>query len=162
MPIRFATPDDIPALVELGRRMHAITRFRCYSYDEARVAAALRKILGERSRYACFVAEGAGGAIAGALIAVLERHIFSEALVASVMHFDVLPEKRMGGYAVKLLVALERWAANRNAAEIALGVNSALNGDAITTFAQRIGFSHVGGNYVRRLTGSHARKPTRN
>ena len=46
-------------------------------------------------------------------LAVLERHIFTEQWTASVMHYDVLPERRMGGYALRLMKAFEQWAANR-------------------------------------------------
>lgn len=157
MPIRFAIPEDIPALVQLGKRMHSLTRFRRYDYDERRVAAALRLALVEhRARYGCFVAEGAGGELAGALLAVLERHIFSEALVASVMHFDVLPEKRMGGHAVRLLAAMEKWAANRGVAEIAFGVNSGVGEEAVNRFARKAGFVPVGNNFVKLLGSPRA------
>jgi len=153
MPIRFATPEDIPALVQLGKRMHAITRFRSFSYNEARVAACLRVALVEqKNRHACFVAEGAGGQLAGVLLAVLERHIFSDQLVASVMHYDVLPEKRMAGYGVKLLRAFEAWATRRGVAELFLGANSAADEGSPTQFVQRLGYSRVGENFAKLTT----------
>jgi hypothetical protein len=36
--IRFAQLSDVPASVQLGKHMHAVTRFRSMVYDEARVA----------------------------------------------------------------------------------------------------------------------------
>lgn len=152
MPIRFATVADIPALVALGKRMHAITRFKRFTYHEERVTKALHDAF-ERGngRYVCFVAEGSGGQVAGALLAVLERQIFSELLTASVMHYDVLPEKRMGGYGVRLLKAFETWAANRKVAEIAFGVNSGADADAVGRFASKMGFEKVGENFVKSI-----------
>ncbi len=150
MPIRFAKVEDIPALVALGKRMHAITRFSRFDYREERVARALRDAL-ERGagRYVCLVAEDCNGQIVGVLLAVLERQIFSELLIASVMHYDVFPEKRMGGYGVRLLTAFERWAANRQVSEIAFGINSGVEMERVSGFAKKMGFDKVGENFVK-------------
>lgn len=152
MTIRFATPLDIPALVALGQRMHAVTRFKRFAYDEARVAAALQTALQPgQSRYVCLVAQGADGQLVGVLLAVLELHIFSEQLIASIMHFDVLPERRMGGWGVRLLRAFERWAANRKVFEISFGINSGAGHEGVGRFAARMGFEKVGENFVKEV-----------
>ena len=150
MAIRFATVDDIPALVALGKRMHAITRFRTFAFDEERVAQALRAALEKgKQRYVCFVAEDGDKQIAGALLAVLERHIFSEQLTASVMHYDVLPERRIGGHGVKLLKVFEKWCKNRKVAEINLGINSLTEMDSVGGFVRKMGYVKVGENFVK-------------
>lgn len=150
MAIRFATADDVPALVALGRRMHAITRFRSFRYDGERVAQALHAALGQgKGRYVCLVAEAGDQQVVGVLLAVLERHIFTEQLTASVMHYDVLPERRMGGYALRLMKAFEQWAANRKVAEITFGVNSGGEYAQVGAFARKIGFEVVGENFVK-------------
>lgn len=150
MTIRFATLDDVPALVEGGRRMHGLTRFRRFDYDERKVAAAFKDLITKgQHKYVFLVAQGSSGGIVGALIGVLEQHIFSEQLTASVMHYDVLPEARSGGHAVRLLKAFEQWCKNRKVLEISLGVNS---GEAIETvgrFVTRMGYRKVGENYAK-------------
>lgn len=152
MAIRFATVDDIPALVALGKRMHAITRFRVFRYDEERVTKALRSAFGVgKDRYVCFVAEDGEKQVTGVLLAVLERHIFTDQVTASIMHYDVLPERRMGGYGLRLIRAMEQWAANRKVAEISFGINSGDNFERVGAFARRIGFTCVGGNFVKAL-----------
>ena len=152
MAVRFARIDDIPALVALGRHMHGITRFSAFVYDEARVAQALRAALQDaQGRYVCLVAESQGGAVVGVLLAVLERHIFSDQITASVMHYDVLPDNRMGGWGVRLLRAFEQWAANRRVFEITFGVNSGGDHDRVGKFARRMGFEKVGENFVKGL-----------
>ena len=99
--------------------MHAVTRFRRLNYDATKVARAFADLVTRgQHKYAFLVAQNGDGRIVGALIGVLEQHIFSDQLSASVMHFDVLPEARMGGYGVRLLKAFELWAANRNVVEI--------------------------------------------
>ena len=153
MTIRFATPADVPALFQLGKHMHAITRFRTLDYDEARVAQTLTAALAQgKERYVCFVSEDSQGQVVGGLLAVLEKHIFSQQLTASIMHYDVLPEKRMGGYGVRLLKAFEQWCKNRQVVEINFGVNSADDADQLALlgrFAIKLGYSKVGENYVK-------------
>lgn len=150
MPIRFATVQDITALVEGGRRMHAHTRFKALDYDTVRVAATFRQLIEQgQGKYVFMVAQDTGGQIVGALIAVLEQHIFSAQLTASVMHYDVLPEKRMGGYGVRLLKAFEQWCKNRKVVEINLGINSLTEMESVGQFVRKMGYSKTGENFVK-------------
>jgi GNAT superfamily N-acetyltransferase len=132
--------------------MHAITRFRTMPYNEERVARLLRAALQEgKDRYVCFLAEDGDGQVVGGLLAVLERHIFTEQVTASVMQYEVLPEKRMGGYGLRLMKAFEQWARNRQVAEISFGVNSGDGYAHVGAFARRIGFQPVGENFVKTM-----------
>lgn len=150
MPIRFATLQDVPALTEGGRRMHQLTRFKVFEYNTARVMASLTQLINQgQGKYVCMVAEDGEQKIVGALIAVLEAHIFSEQLTASVMHYDVLPEKRMGGYGVRLLKAFEQWCKNRQVVEINLGINSLVEMDSVGAFVRKMGYAKVGENFVK-------------
>ena len=153
MTIRFATPADVPALVQLGKHMHAITRFRTLDYDEARVAQTLTAALAQgKERYVCFVSEDSQGQVVGGLLAVLEKHTFSQQLIASIMHYDVLPKSRMGGYGVRLLKAFEQWCENRKVAEINFGINSVeemREMQRLGNFATKMGYIKVGENYQK-------------
>jgi GNAT superfamily N-acetyltransferase len=150
MPIRFATLHDVPHLVEGGKKMHALTRFKNQPYLDERVTKAFNDLI-ERGegKYVFFVAENGDKQIVGALIGVLEQQIFSDLLTASVMHFDVLPEARMGGWGVRLLKAFEQWAKNRSVFEISLGVNSGVQAKNVGEFVMRMGYVSVGENFVR-------------
>ncbi len=151
MPIRFATLADIPALVEGGSRMHALTRFRKQPYNAQKVAQAFSDLITQgQGKYAFLVAAGADGRVVGALIGVMEQQIFCDAHTASVMHFDVLPEARMGGYAVRLLKAFEKWATNREVVEINFGINSGEQLETLGRFASRMGYTKTGENFVKR------------
>jgi len=150
MTIRFATLADVPSLVEGGSRMHALTRFRSQPFNAQRVAQAFSDLITQgQGKYAFLVAVGGEQRIVGALIGVMEQQIFSDAHTASVMHFDVLPEARMGGHGVRLLRAFEQWAKNRNAVEICFGVNSDTAVEMLGRFARRMGYEPVGENYVK-------------
>lgn len=150
MPIRFAEPKDLPALVELGARMHAMTRFRSQPFNAQKVAQAFADLMNKgQQKYVFLVAEDSQGKIAGGLIGLVEQQIFSDDWTASVMHYDVLPEARMGGYAVRLLKAFEQWAKNRKVIEITLGVNSGVDLETTGRFVQKMGYQKVGENFVK-------------
>jgi len=154
MPIRMAKLEDIPALVEGGRRMHALTRFgKHFDYNAARVTQAFTELISKgQHKYVFMVAENGEGRIVGALIGVLEQHIYSELLTASIVHYDVLPEARMGGYGLRLLKAFEKWAGNRGVVEICFGVNSGgALGERLHRFSTRLGYREVGRHYVKGL-----------
>lgn len=160
MKIRFATLNDVSACVEGGRRMHALTRFAAYDYNAQRVAQNLKAVIetGQNvKRTHCFlVAEDDAGQIIGALIGCVERHFFSDLLVASVIHYDVLPEKRMSGAGLKLLTAFRKWAENRGVFELCVGINSGVELEKMDRFLQRLGFRQTGGNYSLPLAATQA------
>src|SRR3990172_10836270 len=96
MKIRFATYDDIPPFVELARIFCANTRFRAYDYNPERMAANFKAVIDNpRGTHCFFVAEDSSGTPIGGLIGCVESHFFSDKLVASIIHYDVLPQKRM-------------------------------------------------------------------
>lgn len=70
---------------------------------------------------------------------------------ARIVHYDVLPESRMGGWGVRLLRAFEQWAKNRQVLEINFGVNSATEQDTVGRFAHKMGFEKVGENSLKGL-----------
>jgi GNAT superfamily N-acetyltransferase len=150
MPVRFANLNDVPGAVELGRRMHALTRFADIPFVPQKVEQSLQSLLTEgKGKYVFLVAEDGAAQIVGGLIGVLERHLFTEEVTASVMHYDVLPEARMGGYGVRLLRAFEGWAAKRKVVEISLGVNSGGDWQRVGQFVTRMGYAKVGENFVK-------------
>ncbi|MCX9158051.1 GNAT family N-acetyltransferase [Niveibacterium sp. 24ML] len=152
MHIRFAHPDDADAFVELGRRYHQITRFSAFDYNAEKVRRSLTELIAHKGgKYCFFVAEDAQGTPVGGLIGCIESHVFSDQLVASVIHYDVLPERRMSGAAVRLLTAFRKWAENRGAVELCAGVNSGVQTARTDRFLRKLGFSPTGGNYVLRL-----------
>jgi N-acetylglutamate synthase-like GNAT family acetyltransferase len=160
MKIRFATPADVPALAELGRKFHALTRFAAYDYNQDRVAQQLYATIEtgqKRNNTHCFfVAEDSQGQPVGALIGCVEQHFFSEQLVASIIHYDVLPERRMTGAGLRLLTAFRKWAENRGAVELNAGVNSGVHLERTDRFLRKLGFRQTGGNYSLPLTTKNA------
>lgn len=152
MKIRFATLDDIGACIELGQRLHQLTRFARYPYEPARVEQQLRQLIGigqhARRSHCLLLAEADDAQLAGGLIACIESHLFSSLPVASLIVYGVLPERRMSGAALRLMRAFVRWARQRGAVEVNAGINSALDTARSERFLQKIGFVRTGGNYA--------------
>ena len=154
MAIRFATLADVPALVEGGSRMHALTRFRNQPFSAQKVAQAFTDLITQgQGKYAFLVATGSGEQVVGALVGVMEKQIFSECFTASVMHFDVLPEARMGGHGVRLLKAFEQWARNSGALEVVFGINSGVDTERLAQFVVKMGYEGIGTNHAKQLVG---------
>ncbi|HZW23943.1 MAG TPA: GNAT family N-acetyltransferase [Gallionella sp.] len=148
MKIRFATLDDIPAFVELAPKFQEHTRFRSYEFNPERIAANLRAAIeNPRGTHCFFVAEDGEGKPVGCLIGCAERHFFSDQVVASVIQYNLLPENRMGGAGLKLLTAFKKWAENRGAFELAVGINSGTDLQQMDGFLRKLGFQMTGGNY---------------
>ncbi len=148
MKIRFATSNDIPAFVALARAFQATTRFKDYSFNPERVAANLRAAVENPNGTHCFfVAEDSEAQPIGCLIGCAERHFFSDQVVASIIQYNLLPEKRMSGAGLKLLTAFKKWAENRGAYELAVGINSGTDLAQMDSFLRKLGFEMTGGNY---------------
>jgi len=155
MKIRFGTLDDVPDFVELARIFLSQTRYKNYDFNGERLAVNLRAVIEKPNDTHCFfIAEDASGKSVGCLIGCTERHFFSDQIVASVIHYDMLPEKRMGGGGLKLLTAFKKWAENRGAHELSVGINSGANLNRMDSFLRKLGFELTGGNYSMQLKGS--------
>lgn len=138
----------------MARAFHALTRFKAYDYNPGRVAENLRAVIENPRSIHCFlVADGADGKPVGGLIGCVESHFFSDKLVASLIHYDVLPQNRMGGAGLKLLTAFKTWAENRGAYELAVGINSGTDLKQMDRFLRKLGFQMTGGNYSMVLGG---------
>jgi hypothetical protein len=71
------------------------------------------------------------------------------------IHYNVPPEKRMGGYGVRLMKAFEQWCKNRKVVKINFGINSADTASELALlgqFATKLGYAKVGENYTRSMT----------
>lgn len=148
MSICFATYNDIPTLIEIGRVYHQESRFKRFRYNPEKLAGNLKGLIDSKSGSHCFfIADDAEGKPFAALMGCIESYFFSDEPVAQSILFWVHPEHRGGSAAVKLVHAFRKWAQNRNAFEVAIGVNSAVSVDRADQFFRKLGFRMTGGNY---------------
>ena len=152
MNIRFATIGDIPHCIELGRYFHEKTRFSKYEYQEELVnknLLGLIEIGQNKQKTHCFLlAENTNNVLVGALIACIDKHIFSNQPVANVISFGVLPQARMTGAAIRLLQAFHVWSQKRGVFELNVGINSGVHIQKSDHLMKKLGFISTGGNYA--------------
>ena len=154
--IRQATLEDIPNLVEIGRRLHELFPHSAYSYDPNRsdnynaklISTQLRGIiLNHRGNYRFFIADDESGKPAGALICYADQMLFTQDLVASLMFYVVLPGHAGDGTALRLFRAFLHWAEGTGAKAINVATTSGEKIEELDRYLRRFGFRRTGGTY---------------
>ena len=148
MDLRFATPADIPALVELGRAMHVESRYGWMVYGADRVWKRLEELI-ERKDWCVMVAtEAASADLDGFLIGSTHQYPFANDFVANLEFFYLMPSRRRGLTAMKMFAAFRRWATNRGVAEITLSNRFGANEAYVGKLFARLGMPAVGGMHA--------------
>jgi GNAT superfamily N-acetyltransferase len=140
--IRIATHDDIPSLLELGRAMHAESRYAVHAWDDEKVAALIGALIATDDGLALVVEFD--GVIVGGFLGSIDEHYFTRARVASDFAMFVSPDQRGGHFAVQLLEHYVAWARARGAAMIQVGVTTGVQEAATARLFNRCGFDPVG------------------
>ncbi|WP_338845114.1 GNAT family N-acetyltransferase [Massilia sp. W12] len=154
MEIRYATAADVKPLAEMGRQVHAQTRFSNFTYQPEKVEKALLQILQyNQGQYGFFVAERKDGSVAGGLVGVIETHIFSDQPVATLVLYEVQSAARMSGVGYRLLLAFRKWAESKQAVELNVGISSGVELQKMDRFLKKLGFRITGGNYSLTIGG---------
>lgn len=120
MTIRAATLDDVPVMVELGRRMHEESSYRTMTYSAERVAETA-KLLVEHGF--ALVAEKNGEVIGGMMGDVITPWYTTERMGTDYALY-IAPEHRNGLLALKLVKRFEEWCVSMGATRIRPGVST--------------------------------------
>ena len=150
MKLRFARIEDIDHLLELGRRIHAESRFAEMPYAREKLRGNLRGLLrlqAERQTHCFILAESLQGEVIGVLIGALEEFFFSDAKSANSILLWVDPAYRGSPVAVRLIGVFHDWARQRSAQEVCILVSSGVTIKRTDRFLRRLGFMQTGGNY---------------
>ena len=143
--LRFATEDDVPALVAMGRLMHAESRYSYTHYSEHKVGGQIRFLL-EAGRV--FVADQ-DGEIVGTIMGMLTQWWFSEDPVVIDFALYVAPEFRQLGVARMLIYAMQQWAKEHDAT-LDIGISSGVQIERTGLLCESMGGVKVGGTYTWR------------
>lgn len=119
--IRKATPEDIPAILELGHLMHLESRFKALPYSRKKVAHIFAQLI-EGKGFAMVVEKD--GELIGAMGAIVMELWFSTAKAAQDFGLFIHPDHRGGLHAVRLLKAYEAWAKEGGAYAAEMGINT--------------------------------------
>lgn len=154
MKLRFATRADLAAMIELGRGIHAESRFAAMPYDPGKLATALENVIVQQSRGSqCFlVVENREGHIIGGLIGALEEYFFTRAQSANTILIWVDPAYRGTAAALRLINSFREWAVKHRAHEVCVLIASGVSIVRTDRFLRRLGFAQTGGNYTMKLS----------
>jgi GNAT superfamily N-acetyltransferase len=147
--IRRATAADFPALVEMGRDMHAESpRYRGMSYDAAKVAELAKRLADMKDIAILLVAERAGEVI-GMFVALIAERWFSQDRYITDLTVYVKPEYRGGSAFYRLVKAFEDWAEKQGVQDIAIGVSTEIHAERTVRAYQQLGYRLAGYTMVK-------------
>lgn len=140
--IRAATAADTPAMLVLGRAMHAESRYAALPWDDAKVAELIGGLIASPDGLA-LVAEH-DGVIVGGFLGAVDAHYFSPAKVATDFALFVAPDRRGGVLGAALLERFVAWAKARGAASVQVGITTGVHPERSARLLRACGFRDVG------------------
>lgn len=148
--VRFARgAEDIAARVEMGRWAWKEIDDGL-PYDEEVSRRAFERALAKDDH--CLLQAELDGKLVGALSGSAGPHFHSPAIGAYLITWYVLPEhRRRPLVAVELLGAFGRWAKERGAVRLYVGITSGIDPVRSDKLMKHLGFAFRGGNYMAAL-----------
>lgn len=124
--VRVGKFADIPAVVELMKDAHAVSRYACYEFNE-RAAKGLLMTAMQRAPRSQFVAVAeTGEGVEGFVVGILQPLYFVlDAVECTDLFLHAAPGAH-GATAARLAKALHRWAAERGAQVVRQGTTDAI------------------------------------
>lgn len=143
MKLRMATPDDLPAIVVLGRVMHQESSFAPMDYDVDRVKETISDLM-NKSQFVV-VAEDTNGEVIGGMAGMVTQSWFGNDMVANDLAVFIHPDHRGGLLVVRLVKAFVHWAKLAGAKQIRPGVVSGSR--TAEALYDRLGFTRCGATF---------------
>jgi L-amino acid N-acyltransferase YncA len=143
MKLRMATPDDLPAIVVLGRVMHQESSFAPMDYDVDRVKETISDLM-NKSQFVV-VAEDTNGEVIGGMAGMVTQSWFGNDMVANDLALFIHPDHRGGLMVVRLVKAFVHWAKLAGAKQIRPGVVSGSR--TAEALYDRLGFTRCGATF---------------
>lgn len=151
--VRFARIEDIPSLVDFGRKLHVQSRYAWMQFNATRLWNSLEAAISNKQH--CLIvatrthqetsAQGDTQEMIGVLWAYTVALPFSSDFVAHIDYLYVLARYRGTPVAMKMMAGLRRWANNRQVSELLLA--NAFGGDPTYSgkWLGKLGMKSVGG-----------------
>lgn len=144
--IELANVSNEDAAVAMARLMHAESAMSRLPFSENKVRARIRHPNAFCAMYR------RGGEYIGGILGSLGQPYYTDAIVASDDAIFIKQEHRGNGIiVVRLIRAFEKWAIERGAAEVYLGVSTGINPDVALGLYAKLGYEPVGGMTKRSL-----------
>jgi GNAT superfamily N-acetyltransferase len=144
--VRRAVAADIDQLLPLCRAFHAESpHHRLLAFSDARVAELLHNVIGQSlSNWLPLVACSDDGEIVGMALFYAVPAFFSDEIEVGELTFWVDPDYRGSRAAHQMLNDVVKWAVQRSAARLQIGVTTGINHDQVLRFLARFGFESRG------------------
>jgi GNAT superfamily N-acetyltransferase len=139
--------DDVPVIVDLGRRMHEESSYRTMIYSPERVAETARLLIGHGF---AVVAENDGEVIGGMMGDVVTPWYTTERMGIDYALY-IAPEHRNGLLAFKLVRRFEEWCERNDVRQIRPGVTT--GSMSAGKLYQALGYRQVGETFVKDIGG---------
>lgn len=134
-----AKPEDVDALVELGRAMvNESPRWRRLVYSAQRVRNTITALIA--SPDGLVVVARREGRLVGAILAICEANWMSEERVCQELALYVVPECRGSMIACRLICTMVAWGEAKGARWIEAGVSTGVHPKRTAALYQRLGF----------------------
>lgn len=140
--IRNATHYDVAVMAEIGRLMHAEGVFSKFNYDYERVVRLISTLI-ELDRGIAIVATE-GDKIIGGFIGSLDQHWFGNDMQAYDLALFIVPEKRQGLTAVRLIKEYIKQAKALGASQISIANSTGFEPERVKALFEYTGFKQVG------------------
>ena len=150
--IRLATHDDIPALIECGRRFHAeagVLDEVGAKFSPERLRSTLAGLV-EQYDKACVVVAEKDGAIIGGAAALAYPSFFSDTMSAQELFWWIDPAHRGATTALRMLWMLEQWAGSAGCQTLTM-VAIAIPDSPASRIYLRQGFKVLEAHFVKEL-----------
>lgn len=149
MLVRFATPDDIPAIARLGREFHAQAGWiDVFEYSEDDCAASLSALMASDA-FICLVADD--GDIVGMASGIVSPVYFNHAHKSGEELFWWVSSDAPAMTGMKLLTALEQAAESMGCQSWQMKSVDRLNGDRMGRVYARRGYRPSEHTYIKRF-----------
>lgn len=149
--IRSARPDDIPALLEMGRRFFDASGYaELTSYDPASFAETLTSVM--ESPIGCLLIAERNGEPAGFCCAIAFPFFFNKGGVNAQELFWWVDEAHRGsGIGAAMLVALEQWAESVGAKSLMMLSLASLDPESVARMYTKAGYRPAEQTFIKRL-----------
>lgn len=140
--VRFAQIGDIPALVELGREIHAKSRYAWMPFDANRLWLALEIAIQDSGQCVIVASDyrDLGARVFAGIWAKVVAPEFTREFFADVVYLYSRPERRGSPSVMKMLVGMRTWARNRKCCCIRISRRPMPAHLMKTEFLERLGF----------------------
>ena len=149
--IRPAEAGDIPRLLELGRLFHAESQYEAFGvdFDDEELASAFEQLL-DTEAGAIFVAERSGLVCGMAAVAITKAFMSRRALAVEPF-FWMHPEHRGSLDAVRLILALEKWAATNGCVALTMIELDRIPGSPASRIYRKLGYEPAERTWIKKV-----------